>query len=164
MQLTRHLPFLILPFLLAGCSELTPPGQDDKSLSPIEYTVLDVFNGRSRSMVISENGDVVVMETQHDNTRRIVSEITAEERKALIESFKGWGKIDQKKMAVDMTPQISIKYGKYGAITTSRLDLVPDNFIRAKSALDKIAIELSRAADAQTAPATAPATTTAPVQ
>jgi hypothetical protein len=160
MQSIRHLPFLILPFLLAACSELTPPGHDDKTLAQIEYTVMDVFNGRSRSMAISANGEVVIVETQHENSRRIVSEITPEERDALIASFKGWNKLDQKKIAVDMSPQISITYGKYDTITTSRLDLVPEPFTRAKSALDKIAIELSRAADAKTAPATA--TSTAP--
>jgi hypothetical protein len=151
----------LVALLLTACGSLDRSSDESKDLSQVEYTVRAMYEGHERVMVISPDGAVAINEQWHDSGRRIVGEITPDERTQLIAAFKDWKTVGQNN-AVDVSPQISINYHDW-RVTTSNVDKMPEPFRRAKSVLDKIAIAFSVAADAKTAPSTDTAPASQPV-
>jgi hypothetical protein len=159
---SRLWPALLLPLLLAGCGNLKLSGDsaDSKTLQPIRYYYLDINNGFDREMIIAPTGEVKIRETRGSaasDTRLISSNILDEERTALIAAFKGWDKLDRF-YPTDVSPQLEISYGPH-AVTTSRMDLMPPNYLQAKNQLDQIIIKIDKAANEKAAAATQPAST-----
>jgi hypothetical protein len=155
--------FLLAPLLLSACNGgLARSADDSKDLAPIQYTVRAMYDGRQRTLLITPQGSLRLVDEVRDKpVVPIVADLTPDERRSLIDAFKGWSKLKDS-YAVDVSPQVVITYnGK--AVTTSRPDLVPQPFTRAKDALDKIIFAVSaEAAKYQPATGTAPAPATAP--
>jgi len=151
----RLLPLCVLPLLLASCNAFHPntaSTDDSPNLQPIRYYYNDISRGQDRMVEIATNGQIYIQErvgSRPDERRGISSNITDDERSALISSFKGWKKLD-KFYPTDVSPQFAITYGGY-TVTTSNLDKMPQNYLQAKATLDRIIGVLDKAADTKAA-------------
>jgi hypothetical protein len=139
--------------MLGACGPLSTSG-DEQKLGNVQYTVRAMYEGHERTMSITPDGQIRIVEELHDNGRQIEDKITPNERADLIAAFKGWSTL-KGNYFVDVSPQIVIGYEGHN-VTTSNVDSVPEPFKQAKTVLDRIAISRSKAADAQAATATAP--------
>ena len=108
----RLLSLCVLPFLLASCQDfkLGKDADDSANLQPIRYYYNDISRGQDRLVEIAMNGQIYIQErvgsAAHER-RGISSNITEDERAALIASFKGWKKLE-KYYPTDVSPQFQI--------------------------------------------------------
>ena len=146
----RVLTLAVACLALGGCGAL---GGSDRSLPPIQYYFVQVFENYDRIVYINPDGAVEVVERTGrgaENLRRSTGKVTAEQNKALLSAFQGWKQL-KPTYSTDITSVIRITYNDY-TVEAGGGEKTPKQFMAAKAALDNVVRAVVTARPAETRP------------